>query len=1159
MNLKRIFNKNFCQKKERMAGALACIGDGVILTDISGRLEYMNKTAENITGWQYEDALGRHFDEIFPLVDIYTNEPIKSPIEKVIQRESAVGLKNNSALVLKNGTKNCVSASCSPVKDEDGKTNGVIIVFREINQIKKMENELRNERNNLQLIFEALPLGTLVVDEDLIIKQTNRTFLDMLEVNPEKIVDNKFGESVNCLNSFEKGCGKGEKCSLCDIRKEVSKVFISGSPSNEAIIHTKFLINEKEIKPWYRMKIIPFSIAGKKLAILIMDDITEQKKYEQQLIDSKELSIKLIENMPTMVWRTDANNKTDYHSKSWLEFTGLSHESTLGNGWIKSLHPQDVEKYIRFIKDAFVKKVPYEIEHRMLRFDGTYRWVISMGTPYYDLNDNYGGYIGCVFDITDRKLAEETFKKYHILLQKSRDIMLFVDTEGEIIEANEAAVKEYGYTYEELISLHVSDLSRKPLDGIKKKLSEANNKGVFLESIHYRKDGSSLVVEVSSKGTDFGNKRVLLSIVRDVTERKKIENNLRKSEEKYRSLFTNLYKGYASWKLIRDENGNVLDAELVEANEAFLKMHDAQLKDILGKGHAEIMPYAKETFEKNIHLYDKVIRTRESIHLGEVFFDNVNRWYNLGIYSAEKDQVTTIVNDITNRKKAELELKRAKEEAEAANKAKSEFLANMSHEIRTPLNGIVGMIDLTLLTELDHEQKDNLNIAKNCTDNLLNIINDILDFSKMEAGKLTIEKVNFNIKTLIENTVKTHSKRANDKGLELNYSFSSTIPENVIGDPLRLQQILNNFISNAVKFTNNGEVSVSVKKIKTIDKRIELMFSVSDTGIGVSNENMGKLFKTFSQVDGSFTRKFGGTGLGLVICKQLVEVMGGTINVESEEGRGSIFSFTLKFPVGSVQVEDIPAGMPPIRYKTSKPLSILLVEDDIVNQKVLYLMIKEKGHTIEIANNGLEALELYKQKQYDIILMDIQMPKMDGIEATRRIREIEESDSYTPIIALTAFALQGDRERFLSVGMDEYVPKPVKMDDLFYVIDRASRLKKYYKDDVYNVIRLGDNGEFTLSNCLEHKTKDELTNVVDNIIESLKELRGAIIDSQLTIIEALANEIKCLADQIGAEEIKYAAFKIELSARRSNLFQVAEYAEKLEQELENFRKSIMEF
>jgi PAS domain S-box-containing protein len=362
------------------------------------------------------------------------------------------------------------------------------------------------------------------------------------------------------------------------------------------------------------------------------------------------------------------------------------------------------------------------------------------------------------------------------------------------------------------------------------------------------------------------------------------------------------------------------------------------------------------------------------------------------------------------------------------------FLANMSHEIRTPINGIVGMIDLTLRSDLTEIQKDNLRTAKSCAQALMNIANDILDFSKMEAGKMSLETINFNLKELIEEVIRVHSPRANNKGVELNYIFSSTIPAYVHGDPNRLRQILNNLLSNAIKFTEIGEVNLLVTNISKTNEEEVLRFAVSDTGIGIKSGDISKLFDSFSQLENTYTKQYGGTGLGLVITKQLVEMMGGEIKVESERGKGSTFYFVLAFQPGKYT----PASYkPPHKVKRAdKPLHILLVDDDMINQKIVYTMLSEMGHYIQTASNGYAALEFITKENYDAILMDIQMPRMNGVEATQRIRQLNSYKRNIPIIAMTAYALAGDEEKFLDLGLNSYISKPVHMEELFNVLEQ---------------------------------------------------------------------------------------------------------------------------
>ncbi len=1010
------------------------VGDGLIVADKDSKICFMNKSAAALTGWKAEEALGKDFAGVFCLVNIKTEEKLENPIDEVFRLKTIVGLKNNSALVSKTGDRLIVSASCSPVKDENDDIDGVVVVFRDISRIKKIEEQLVQERNNLQMTFDYSPLGMLIMDYNRVVKEVNPAFLQMLDLTDEEVLGLSYGDGINCIGSRERGCGYGILCGLCEIRQRIVSVIKTGIPSRDLVLQQTIMRNGKIETPWYNIFFVPINLAGEKAILLVINDVTDSMEREKSLIEANNFSLKMMENFPAMIWKTNNSGKNVYVSRNLSEYIGKSEEEILEEGWLQYIHAEDRQRLFNNTEDQINKFFLNNTELRLRHVSGEYRWIYIIIKRFIDMHGSQDGYIGIGLDINDKKITE------------------------------------------------------------------------------------SLLLE---------------------------------SEKRYRHLFMNLHSGFAYHRVVYDEHGVNSDVEFLIVNEAYKKMFGFENKEIEGKLYSELFNTKEQILQLDFCIVQKMLQGGNNISLDEVYSDMFNKWYSIALYSPQKDHFAIVITDIDQKKKAEMEFKRAKEEAEKANRAKSEFLANMSHEIRTPLNGIVGMIDLTLLTELDNEQKDNLKIAKNCADSLLKIINDILDFSKMEAGKLFIDNVNFDIRELIEDIFKTQAKLADQKDLEISYSFYSGIPQYLKGDPNRLKQILNNLIGNAIKFTEQGEVKISVKKNNIInDEQVELQFSISDTGIGISEAEKEKLFKTFSQVDGSITRKYGGNGLGLVISRQLAEMMGGSVWIESEKGKGSTFHFTVKMKKGTKQQEVKHHIVVP--HKTSYNLHILLAEDDAVNRTVIIRMLKERGYKVDTASNGLEVLELLSRNRYNLILMDIHMPEMDGIQTANLIREREGGDHHTPIIAITAHALQGDRERFLELGMDEYIPKPIKMEEMYRVIEDV--FVRTQKNNDANGIKIDSSGNIVF---VQKKKPEELDKVSGTLIEDIEKtaacLEKCINEKDLERTGLLAHELKNQCNNIGADELKSLAFQIELAVRRSKFEDVLYSYVAFEKELKIFK------
>jgi PAS domain S-box-containing protein len=548
-----------------------------------------------------------------------------------------------------------------------------------------------------------------------------------------------------------------------------------------------------------------------------------------------------------------------------------------------------------------------------------------------------------------------------------------------------------------------------------------------------------------------------------ITERKQTENALRESNEKFHQLADNITDAF--W--IRSPDMR----EVHYISPAFERIWGRSAESLYANPQQwtdYILPEDRERVRSAYAALTGDDASSVDIEYRVVRPDGEIRWVHARGFqvrdAADKlIRLTGIITDITERQRAAealrtsleeisrtnqalqaeiVERKRAEDAAEAANRSKSEFLANMSHEIRTPLNGVIGMTELALGTDLSTEQREYLDMVKLSGESLLAVINDILDFSKIEAGMLTVDVIPFDLNDCLVTTLKLLATRAHLKGLDLVCDIRPDVPTALLGDPSRLRQIVTNLMANAIKFTEHGEVVLTVQSQTQTNRNAILRFSVSDTGIGVPQDQQEAIFKPFIQADGSTTRKYGGTGLGLAISTNLVALLGGRIWLDSETGKGSTFHFTVSFDLQQAlapqtRASDAVSGES-VR-DSRRTLRILVAEDNVVNQLVAARLLEKRGHTVVLAGNGREALAALNKAGsggFDLILMDVEMPEMDGFETTAIIRAGEKSSgTHLPIIAMTAYAMKDDEERCLAAGMDGYASKPIEVEPLFATID----------------------------------------------------------------------------------------------------------------------------
>jgi len=565
------------------------------------------------------------------------------------------------------------------------------------------------------------------------------------------------------------------------------------------------------------------------------------------------------------------------------------------------------------------------------------------------------------------------------------------------------------------------------------------------ELTYIRKDGSRFPAVVSvtalrdAQGTIIG----YLLIGTDNTARKLVEEEQKKSDQRLRDqqFYTrSLIESNIDAIMTTDPSGIITDV-----NKQMEALTGCTRDELIGapfKGYFTDPERAEAAIkrvlsEKSVTDYELTARARDGkqtvVSYNATTFYDRNRTLQ-GVFAAARD--------VTERKRVEAELQQAKATAESASRTKSDFLASMSHEIRTPMNAIMGISDLLAKTSLSPEQDKYVQIFRRAGDNLLNLINDILDLSKVESSQLELERTGFSLSDLLEKVTEMVAARASEKGLAMVYEIAPSVPNDLVGDPTRLQQVLLNLLGNAVKFTESGAVTLRVIPDANPSVPTALRFTVSDTGIGIPGEKLGQVFERFTQADSSTTRRFGGSGLGLTICRRLVELMGGRIWVESEVGKGSIFAFAVPFEISATvnRPAAVPVGTDP--ELPLPALRILLAEDSPDNCIITIAYLEDTPYRVQIAETGAIACKMFEAGQYDLVLMDRQMPVMDGLTATRTIRAWEQANHRppTPIIALTASALKGDREMCLAAGCTAFLTKPIKQEVLLQAIKEHSML-----------------------------------------------------------------------------------------------------------------------
>jgi PAS domain S-box-containing protein len=1127
---------------------------GICLIDRAGKVQTWNPACERMFGWLAVEAV----DSPLPNLPEADRSRVAALWAEMFQTGGA--MEYEAVRQRRDGTAVTVIVSISALRNPAGVVDRLILVYTDITERQRADERFR-------VLFEFSSDAHLILDQSGIL-DCNRAAVEMLRCRDKNDLLRR--QPSEFSPEFQPDGRRSDALS----NEHGERAHIFGHDRFEWL-HRRL---DGEVFP-AEVSLTPIMLSSGPALLVVWHDITDRKRTEAILRESEERFRSLADQAPILIWMVDELAACSYFNAGWLNFTGNTMDHELHGGWEQGIHPEDRPGALRTYLAAFDRRDRFTAEYRLRRHDGEYRWVSDHGTPRYLSDGSFAGYVGVCQDVTESRFAREMLERERFFLgesiQNAPIAMAMFDTEMRYLAWSRTWVADY-------------QLGSQPLLG----------------RSHY-------------------------DVFPDVPDH-------------WRTLHQRALAG-------------------------------------------EVFSNPEESFERA---------------------DGTRTWLRWAIHPWRQRNgdvgglimVTDVVSDLVH----------ARHEALESARLKSEFLASMSHEIRTPMNGVIGLTGLLLDTELTGDQRECAEMIRSSAESLLTIINDILDFSKIEAGHLAIEPIPFEPSRVIQDVTELLAPKAQEKHIELMARLAPDVPRHLVGDAGRLRQILTNLIGNAVKFTESGHVLLEVCREPNPTRPDMLRFSVIDTGIGIGGDKLEHIFDKFTQADASTTRRFGGTGLGLAISRQLVNLMGGTITVTSEPGRGSCFSFTLPLapdpaagdsdlptlPVGRrvLVVEDVPiardvlveqlgrlgiavecaadgrsaldllrAGSQPRRFDailldllmpgmdgealareiTADPVlrrtpiiavsgvsnrprdaqlgelgmttflrkpvrleelhaclanvlnpgtpsvglpasarahaesreiqsekaigvRVLVVDDNAVNQKVAARMLSRSGCRVDLAGNGREAVEMVARLPYDLVFMDCMMPEMDGYEATGAIRQLPGLAARVPIIAMTANAMRGDRERCLEAGMDDYVSKPVRVEQLDAMVARwakpaagADAQPASFKAPAGQ--RVVDLGVLEgLRELQEEGAPDIVVEFVDLFLNDLP-VRRAIIRAAMTdgdaqqMLEA-AHALKSGASYIGARDLARLCAEVELASQQRDTGRALELGAALENEAEAVRR-----